>query len=225
MRRFLAFCAALSPVNALQLPNMPKNPFKNKADGATVVRLQLAFNVMERDSRSVLRQLEQLADNADASTNQGIERLAADTALLLMRRRNEWLSCGGSVRHFSDDDTALRQFDREVNSEAAKFERENSFPLNSVPGSGQGKATVAVVMAVACLMGDCEDEVLAGARAAAGEPVLSGDAAAAKRALEEMASAGPGEVFAFELMWVPDDNDESLSMDDIIMDWPELVQC
>ena len=34
-----------------------------------------------------------------------------------------------------------------------------------------------------------------------------------------------GEIFGFELLWVPDDDDESLEMDEVYIDWPELITC
>ena len=70
-------------------------------------------------------------------------------------------------------------------------------------------------------MGDREDAV--GVKGG----MLSGDAAGVKAALEELAAAGsaPGEIFGFELLWVPDDDEETLEMDDLLIEWPELISC
>jgi len=74
------------------------------------------------------------------------------------------------------------------------------------------------VMAIATLMGDRTE----------GEPrEFHGDAVGVQQALQEIAAASqaPDEVFAFELLWVPGDEESSLDMDEVNVDWPELVTC
>ena len=48
-----------------------------------------------------------------------------------------------------------------------------------------------------------------------------------KQALQELAAAGSaqGEIFGFELLWSPDDDEEVLSMDEVIAEWPEIMTC
>ena len=48
-----------------------------------------------------------------------------------------------------------------------------------------------------------------------------------KAVLEEMAAAANGEeeVFAFELFWVPGGTKEVVDMDQVMLDWPELMPC
>jgi hypothetical protein len=108
------------------------------------------------------------------------------------------------VKHYGDDDDALNDFDRQIVTEAAKFDREN--PDRSGAPSGLPKDTVAVVSAIACCMGDREEAVDGNG----GGALLSGKASAVKAALSELAAAGngEGEVFGFELLWVPDDDEE-----------------
>lgn len=228
--------AALVPlVSSMQIPSragpvsmqfpsmpsgMPKNPFAKKSDGASLVKVQISFRVgaMDRGRDGVLGALGKLADEADCSAAEGVEQLAQDTALCLLRRESTWLGCAGSVTHYGDDEDALRDFDRLCVTEASKFDREN--PDRS-EFSGLPKDTVAVVSAIACLMGDREDSV--GGR----DKMLSGDARGIKSALEELAAAGSaeGEVFGFELLWVPDDDEDVVSIDDIMTDWPEIMSC
>lgn len=219
MSRAWILSLLVSSAAALNLPN----PFASKQDGATVMKLQLAFRcgAMDRGVNGVLGALGTLADEADAGTAEGIEQLAADTALLLLRRETEWVACAGTVAHYRDDDDALRDFDKLCISESAKFEREN--PDRSSSPSGLPMDTVAVVTAIACCMGNREDAV--GGKE--GGKFLSGDASGIKAALAELAAAGNagGEIFGFELMWVPDDDEEALSMEDVAADWPEVLTC
>ena len=34
-----------------------------------------------------------------------------------------------------------------------------------------------------------------------------------------------GEIFGFELLWVPDDDEDVVDMDQIMIDWPEIMTC
>ena len=72
---------------------------------------------------------------------------------------------------------------------------------------------------MACVIGDREEEL--------GATDFSGDARSLQKALEEISAAGngDGEMLAFELFWVPGDDDEVLMMDDITLEWPELISC
>jgi uncharacterized membrane protein len=94
--RLLPFVAV---AGALNIPGI-KNPFASKKDGATVMRLQIAFRVgaMDRGSSGVLGALSKLADEAEATTAEGIEQLAQDTALLLLRRERVRPPHGQTVR-------------------------------------------------------------------------------------------------------------------------------
>ena len=56
---------------------------------------------------------------------------------------------------------------------------------------------------------------------------LQGDAGRLREALQELAAAGngDGEVLAFELLWVPGEDEETIELDDVLLDWPELMTC
>ncbi len=196
-----------------------KNPFANKEDGATCMRLQLAYRCPDRRPSSLLGRIEALADeNAD-----DVVRLAEETAMLLLRTRQQWQACCGSVRHYGDEQSALQQFDREAVVEAAKFERESTRGGSS---GGAGTApvdasTVAVVTALATVMGDREEAIGASGGS------LGGDAPAMLEALQEVAAAASSNrLFAFELLWVPAlEDDGELEMDEVLLSWPELIMC
>ena len=219
--RGLALLRLLPVASALQnFGGGFKNPFANKNDGATFMKIQLAFRVgaTDRGRSGVLGQLSALADKADTSTAEGVENLAQETALTLLRREREWVGCAGSLKHFGNEDDALRLFDKQCIVEAAKFDDVN--PDRSTAPSGLPKDTVAVVSAIACCMGDREDAV-----GGQSTDALSGDARQVKAVLQELAAAASAEdeVFGFELLWCPDDDEETLDMDEVIVEWPEIM--
>ena len=102
------------------------NPFRGKQDGATAFCLTLAFRTADRGPRSLLGQLDSLAADADTSSEDGIAALCADTALLLLRRKQEWLYCCGEAKDHGRDEAALERFDRLAIREAAKFDDRDS---------------------------------------------------------------------------------------------------
>jgi len=202
-----------------------KNPFKHKTDGATTVALTFSFRVEDRGPRSMLHQIEKVAYEADTSSNQGISDLCSDAALMLLRRQNEWVSCCGKAKYNGDDDEALADFDRQTIREAAKFDdRDTSATVDAalkaagVFGGRKSQPTVVVLCIIACLMGDREEEI---------SKSFAGDVKAMRAALEELAAAGAAyeEVFGFELFWVPGNDNEVLDMDEVVLEWPELMSC
>jgi hypothetical protein len=209
------------------LPSMQfSNPFDNLknpfVEGATTVVLSIGFSVPERGPNSVLSKLDALALKAETDTAEGIADLCADTALLLLRRKAEWISTYGSAQHKSDEEESLKGYDRLAIKEAAKFDdrdsdtsRDNQLIAARLK-EASGAATLAVVTIVACIVGDTEKELQAG----------YGGAAAMEKALQEL-SAAAGDVdnvLAFELFWVPGDDKDVLDNEEIITDWPELMQ-
>lgn len=204
-----------------------KNPFANKQDGATTMAVTLLFRCEDRGRGSILGQVSDLASSADTASPDGIADLCGDTALALLRQYDRWLQCSTSAEHKGNDDDALRIFDVLAIQEASKFDGlEKSDTIDAAlaaagvgPGGAIAPPTNCVLCVLACLMGDREDRFSSKAS--------SGNSADAKAALTEMAAAanGDGEIFAFELFWVPGSNDEVVDMDQVALDWPELMPC
>lgn len=214
MLRLVARLLLLSGCSALNLGNM--NPFKDFSAGGSTYRLAIAFQCPERGPNSIIGKLEALAADTDADSADGIAQLAGDAALDLLRQKNKWVACSGSATHYGEDEQALSAFDKAVIQEAAKFDREVEHNKASGKKPDLTEPTVAVVMAICTLMGDRTE----------GEPrTFHGDAKGVQEALQEIATASQGndEVFAFELLWVPGDDEGSLDMDEVMLDWPELI--
>lgn len=202
-----------------------KNPFADKTDGATAVSLTVSFRCPDRGPKSILSQLDALAANADTSTMEGFSELCTDSALLLLRRSGEWLACCGKAEHRGTDEQGLALFDKLAIKEAAKFEdRDTGASVDAalsaagLKSSKKAPPTIAVVCIVACIIGDREETIAKS---------FSGDSAKMRAALEELAAAGKGdgEVLALELFWVPGSDDEVLDIDEVNIDWPELLPC
>lgn len=202
-----------------------QNPFRDKSAGATTLALTVAFNCAERGGDSILGQLDRIAARANTNTAEGISALCADTSLMLLRRSDQWISCCGIADYKGRDEDALSAFDRLIVREAAKFDDRSAgatvdaaLCAAGIGASTRGKPTIAVVCIVGCLAGDREEAVTGS---------LQGDAGRLRDALQELAAAGngAGEVLAFELLWVPAEDEETIEMDDVLLDWPDLMPC
>ena len=191
------------------------NPFSEKA---VLVKLQLAFR---EPDRQLVRQLNEIALRADFDSGEGIAKLCEDTTLLLLRRCNDATACGGRIVQL-EEDKALREYDREAISEAAKFERDTT-GVGSLVGelndrTGQAaQQTVVIVTALGCVALD----------GASSEGDVGGNLPRLRGGLELLASAArrPGAVLAFEALWVPDEDDEVLDGEELTLTWPEIISC
>ena len=191
------------------------NPFSEKA---VLVKLQLAFR---EPDRQLVRQLNAIAISADFDSGEGIAKLCEDTSLLLLRRCNDATACGGRIVQL-EEDKALREYDREAISEAAKFERDTT-GVGSLVGelndrTGQAaQQTVVIVTALGCVALD----------GASSEGDVGGNLPRLRGGLELLASAArrPGAVLAFEALWVPDEDDEVLDGEELTLTWPEIISC
>ena len=191
------------------------NPFSEKA---VLVKLQLAFR---EPDRQLVRQLNEIALRADFDSGEGIAKLCEDTSLLLLRRCDSATACGGRIAQL-EEDKALREYDREAISEAAKFERDTT-GVGSLVGelndrTGQAaQQTVVIVTALGCVALD----------GASSEGDVGGNLPRLRGGLELLASAArrPGAVLAFEALWVPDEDDEVLDGEELTLTWPEIISC
>ena len=164
-----------------------------------------------------------MAADADTSTAEGIASLCSDTSLLLLRLNSQWISCCTNAEYNGDEDKALYTYDKLATREAAKFDdRDDSGTVDmalkaaGIGGEKSAEPTAVVVCALGCLPGDRMDALKVKSS--------QGDARMAKDALEELSAGGSDEVLAFELFWVPGD-DGTLDMDELFVDWPELIRC
>lgn len=181
--------------------------------GMNVVKLQVALSCLDRSPSSIVALLAQKAETAVTDTPRGLARLIADVVLSLTRKRSDWVSCSSETLHFGNSEKAESEYNRMVNRELAKFEKE----YNPPPGTFRGDdSTLAVVSILLAIRGDKTKF-----------PNVGGNEAALSSALEMIGSnvvIDGGELLvAAELLWTPSEPDEVLEKSDLVMDYPELI--
>jgi uncharacterized membrane protein len=191
--------------------------------GASVVQLSVALEVPDRDDpNSILGALDRLAQTAKTDSRVGIQNLTSQVALELLRRRSSITSATSSNQHFRDRYKAGREFESQSIKERSKFEREAvskyggvDYSLKGSPTSaqsGDGKATMAVVTLILNIDGDTTQV-----------PKIS-SISDVEEALRKIASDSKVDdcLQSAEILWTPEDRSETLSIRDVVADYPEL---
>jgi len=191
--------------------------------GTSVVQLSVALEVPNRDDRdSILSSLDRLARTANTDSRVGIQNLTSQVALELLRKKSSIISATTVSKNFSDRTTAMRNFSQRSVKERAKFERESfsnyggvdysTSTIQTAPLSNNPKATMAVVTLLLSIDGD-----------STGLNHIN-SVQDLETALRNIASDSKVDdcLQAAEILWTPEDRDETLTSRDVLADYPEL---
>jgi uncharacterized membrane protein len=193
--------------------------------GTSVVQLTVALQVPRRDDpSSILSVLDRLSETARTDSRVGVQTLTSQVALELLRRKSSIVMASGSSQHYKSRDKALREYGSASVRERAKFERETvsryggvDYGASSSPalpgGAGEGgQATLAVVTLLLAIDGDSTK--VPGIRSAR-------DVEEALRAVAGDSKVGTC-LQSAEVLWTPTDRSETLTMRDVVADYPQL---
>lgn len=191
--------------------------------GTSVVQVSVALDVSNRDdSNSILSVLNRLSKTASTDSRVGIQNLTSQVALELLRRKASIISASTRYKHFNDRNAAQRDFNSLSIKERGKFEQETVSKYGGVDysssdsrggeGGAPSKATVAVVTIMMAIDGD-QTKV----------PKIN-SIQDVENALRLIASNTKVEdcLQGAEILWTPEDRSETLTLRDIVADYPEL---
>lgn len=197
--------------------------------GTSVVQMSVALEVPNRDDRnSILSALDRLAQTAKTDSRVGIQNLSSQVALEILRRRSSIVSASTSTKHYKDRTKALQEFQKRSIQERSKFENETvskfggvdyagGFSASSLLGGASNKdsddkATMAVITLVLAIDGDST------------KLNKINSASDVEQALQKIAADSKVSdcLQSVEILWTPEDRSETLSVRDVIADYPEL---
>jgi uncharacterized membrane protein len=195
--------------------------------GTSVVQLTVALDVPKRDDpSSILSVLNRLAATARTDSRVGIQNLASQVALELLRRKSSIVSAAASSQHYKNRDQALRNYNSVSIKERAKFEQETVSQYGGVDygdasarlrssSSGSlvdGQATMAVVTLLLAIDGDSTK--LPSIRSIA----------SVEEALRKIAGDVKVDTClqSAEILWTPTDRSETLTLREVVADYPQL---
>lgn len=204
--------------------------------GVSVIELSVALDVPNRDDpTSILSALNRLSRTANTDGRVGVQDLTSQVALELLRRRSSIVAAHARGRHHAESGPAQREYNGVAIRERGKFQREtvsryggvnyNDPPAPSSASSSRkkgipedysaGKATVAVVTILMLIDGDSTSRAM---------PSRIGSVRDVEEALSRIAADAKADdcLRGAEILWTPEERDETLTMREVLADYPSL---
>lgn len=182
--------------------------------GVTVGKIQVSLETRNKASGTIFEVLEDEAKYS-GNSNEELAEMAKDICIGLMRNSDNWRGACSDFEWFKVDDAGKAEslFNDWSNREAAKFEKEY------IPKSGDEETnefTYVVVSLVIEIQGDQTNFEGAGYSLSKTKDVLSSIAS------DAMVDEGYC-VNAVEVFWTPSARNEVMARNDVILDFPELI--
>ncbi|EKX43801.1 hypothetical protein GUITHDRAFT_110255 [Guillardia theta CCMP2712] len=201
--------------------NMFENARQGRTSGINIAKVQVAVCCDNRGPNSLLGTVARLARDCDSRSQRSMASLVSDVSLALLRREVDWVSAAVETKTVKDITEGENIFSQMSFTERAKVERET---FNLVAGKDKsearssetklediGKSTMAVITMVVAMEGKKLPEIR--------------DSKSLKEALMSLGTEALNEdsLVAAELLWVPEEPWESLTADDVILEYPNLL--
>ncbi|MDY6938379.1 MAG: DUF1517 domain-containing protein [Cyanobacteriota bacterium] len=186
-------------------------------DIVTVTKLQVALLA---EARSIQSHLTQLSLHADLETPEGLAELLQETALALLRQPECWSHVLSSSETVKSREEASRIFNQISIGERSKFSAETLTNVNGRVRQQQsiepeGDLDPAEYIVVTLLVGTEDDKPLF-------DPVRSTEEL--ERALKQLAAISPEYLLVYELLWTPQADTDSLSYDELLTEYTQMLQ-
>jgi uncharacterized membrane protein len=205
--------------------------FRGNGDGEGITGTNSKVSVTKiqvgllASARSLQQELTRLALESDTSTSDGIATVARETAIALMRHPEYWVYVS-SAKDNTTFALAEQKFNGLVMSERSKL---NAEVLRNVGGRlTQGKTTAALPSESSSVEDPSEYIVVTILLAVAGEslsklPVLR-SSADLQSALSTIGSVPTDSLLAVEVLWEPQSENYTLTSDEALTIYPDLVR-
>lgn len=182
----------------------------------TVSKIQVGLLAQ---ARAVQKELSQISLNIDTSNQEGLSELMQESILALLRTPENWTHVSATSKTVRNREEAQTLFNKFSVEERSKFSGES---LSNVEGKIRQKEVIAnpdaepgSYIVVTLLIGTEND------RPMFGDVYSSKDL---KEALEKIGATSPEYLTVFELLWTPQSETESLTYDEMLTEYPNLMQ-
>lgn len=199
--------------------------------GVSVIEMSIALDISNRDDpNSILSVLDRLARTSKTDSRVGVQNLTSQVALELLRRKTSFVAAYARGRHYRDESEAQREYNGLTIRERGKFQRETISKFGGVDYSSGGrgqlvgtlrdnefnaKTTVAVVTIMMLIDGDSTNKAL---------PARISSVRDAEEVLSRIATDARADecLRGAEILWTPEERDETLTMREVLADYPNL---
>eukprot|EP00854_Cymbomonas_tetramitiformis_P002026 gene2026-2717_t len=184
-------------------------------EGMSVIRVQVGLLGIARDLQL---DLERIAERADTDTEEGLHYILTETVLSLLRNPQYWAYGNSGSASTSSPDEAEERFGTMSMEERGKFREETLVNVDSrrrqseamTRDESKGPNEFIVVTLLAAVDG------------AMRMPQVSG-AEEMRSALTRLGGVRVDQVAAVEVLWTPQDVNDSMTSDELVRDYPKLV--
>jgi uncharacterized membrane protein len=185
-------------------------------DIVTVTKLQVALLAQ---ARYIQESLTELTLNSDMETPEGLAEMLRETVLALLRSPENWSHVRAMSQTVKSREEAAQLFEKLSVIERSKFSSET---LARVGGRIRrqelrpGDDGPAAFIVVTLLIGTEDDR-----------PIIDQDIHSAQEleaALQRIGAITPEYLLIYELLWSPQDASDSLTYDELLAEYPDLVQ-
>jgi uncharacterized membrane protein len=206
--------------------------FRGNGDGAGVTGMSSKVTVAKiqvgllASARSLQQDLTRLALESDTSTAQGLADVTRDTAISLMRHPEYWVYVSSASEN-TKFALAEQKFNSLMMSERSKL---NDEVLSNVGGRIlSGKTTVALPSEGSLNLEDPSEYIVVTLLLAVAGDTLSKlptlrSSADLQSALSTIGSVPTDDLIAVEVLWEPQSEDYTLTNDEILTIYPDLVR-
>lgn len=183
------------------------------ADKTTVLKLQVGLLGM---GRTLQRDLNRIAEAADTSTPEGLNYVLTETTLALLRHPDYCISAYSSVDIKRGIEDGEKRFNQLSIEERGKFDEETLVNVNNIKRQStrsqraNGFSNEYIVITI-----------LAAAEGEHKLPSINGSGDL-KEALQKLASIPSSKLLAVEVLWTPQNENDTLSERELLEDYPLL---
>ncbi|XP_062214909.1 uncharacterized protein LOC133915676 isoform X2 [Phragmites australis] len=179
----------------------------------TVLKLQVGLLGM---ARSFQKELDQIAEKADTSTPAGLSYVLTETTLALLRHPDCCISAYSSVDVKRSMDDGEKRFNQLSIEERGKFDEETLVNVNSIKRNKAGSQRSS----------DFSNEyivitILVAAEGVHKLPVIN-SSNDLKTALQKLGAIPSSKILAVEVLWTPQNENDTLSERELLEDYPLL---
>jgi uncharacterized membrane protein len=183
----------------------------------TVTRLQVALLA---EARYIQDELTQLVQTVDPETPEGLTEMLRETVLALLRSPENWTHVRSSSQTLKSREEAARIFEQMSIEERSKFSAETLARVGGqirrqtlrVPNDEDPASYIVVTL----LVGSADDRPLIDSTIYSAEDL--------QKILQRLGGISPEYLLVFELLWSPQDATDSLTRDELLTEYSDLIQ-
>lgn len=195
------------------LSDRPDGSVLTATEKTSVLKLQVGLLGM---GRTLQRDLNKIAENADTSTTEGLSYVLTETTLALLRHPDYCISGHSSVDVKRSIDEGEKRFNQLSIEERGKFDEETLVNVNNVKRKSTTNQRASEFSNEYIVI-----TILVAAQGVHKLPAVNGSRDL-KEALQKLASIPASRTLAVEVLWTPQNENDTLSERELLEDYPLL---